>query len=412
VGERLPATPGTVYDIASVTKSFTAAAVLQLEEQGMLSLEDPVDKFIPEFHIKPFGETIKIKHLLTHSSGIPGLGSSTRMKGSILGTRDDLMPIVEFEDYLTFMRDAQEWAVARPGERFLYSNEGYALLGYLVQLCAGIPFTEYVKNNILEPLGMTRSYFNKVEVEADPDVATLHAINTEGHRVPMPYPFGRVNSHSGLISNADDLMRFVSMCINRGEYEGARVLSAQSVEAMLTPRIPTGSSREMSYGYGFDLIPDFFGHKLAGHGGWIDISAAYVGFVPEKRLGAVVLMNGAGYLPDFIAMYGLAMLLGENPDSLPFIVRDRMLEELTGTYKTYMDTIGAQVKRMGGFLMLELRYEDHRRMTVPLIPDTLTENHRLFYTMFLTVRSDVEFTVKNGRIELNYQRWLFRKDKS
>lgn len=73
VAQRLPATSGTIYDVASVTKSFSAVAILQLQEQGKLSLEDPVTKFIPEFHIKPFGETIKIKHLLTHTSGLPGL---------------------------------------------------------------------------------------------------------------------------------------------------------------------------------------------------------------------------------------------------------------------------------------------------------------------------------------------------
>ena len=237
ISERLPATPGTVYDVASVSKSFTAVAVLQLQEQRKLSLEDPVAKFIPEFQIKPFGETIKIKHLLSHTSGLPGLGSSTRMK-AVIGTRNDLMPLISYEDYLIFLHDAQQWALAKPGERYLYSNEGYALLGYVIQKCAGISYDEYITSNILAPLGMTRSYFSREDVEADHDVATLYAL-IEGRLVPKPYLYTHVNSFTGLVTNVLDLTKYVSMLINRGTYQGTRVLSPQSVEAMSTMQITT-----------------------------------------------------------------------------------------------------------------------------------------------------------------------------
>ena len=411
VAKRLPATPGTVYDVASVTKSFTAVAILQLQEQGKLSLEDPVAKFIPEFHIKPFGETIKLKHLLTHTSGLPGLGSSTRMK-SVIGTRKDLMPLVTVEDYLLFLKDAQHWAVAKPGERYLYSNEGYALLSKVIQECSGTRFEDYIKAYILTPLGMTRSYFSRADVEADHDAATLYAL-VEGRLVPKPYLYTHVNSFTGLVTNVLDLTKYVSMLINRGTYQGNRVLSPQSVEAMITSHISTrgqlDSDVSNGYGYGLDIIPGFLGHTLAGHGGWIDISTAYMGFLPEKRIGVAVLANGAAYVPNFIAMYGLAMMLGEDPNALLFIERDRMLNELTGTYHTYMNTIGAQVSQIGGSLMLELRYENHRGVILPLTPDTLTEKRRLFFTMSLTSRVTVEFTVEKGRVELVYERFLFRK---
>ena len=411
ISERLPATPGTVYDVASVSKSFTAVAVLQLQEQRKLSLEDPVAKFIPEFQIKPFGETIKIKHLLSHTSGLPGLGSSTRMK-AVIGTRNDLMPLISYEDYLIFLHDAQQWALAKPGERYLYSNEGYALLGYVIQKCAGISYDEYITSNILAPLGMTRSYFSREDVEADHDVATLYAL-IEGRLVPKPYLYTHVNSFTGLVTNVLDLTKYVSMLINRGTYQGTRVLSPQSVEAMSTMQITTReqftSDVSYGYGYGLDIISGFLGHTLAGHGGWIDISTAYMGFLPEKRIGVAVLANGAAYVPNYIAMYGLAIMLGEDPNALPFIERDRMLNELTGTYLTYMNTIGAQVTQLGGSLMLELSYEDHRGVTLPLTPDTLTEKRRSFFAMSLTFRANVEFTIEKGRIELSYERFLFRK---
>lgn len=408
VEERLPATPETVYDVASVTKSFTAAAILLLAEQGKLNLSDPVAKFIPDFTINPFGEIITIEHLLTHSSGIPGLGVSERMVGAVKGTRNDLMPIVDFEDYLLFIQDADQWVVARPGERYLYSNTGYVLLGYIIQQCSGVPFKDFMKSNIFEPLGMLRSYLTKKEVEADHDVATLHGI-VDGRRIPMPYPFGSTPSHSGLITSVNDLARFIIMFNQQGEYRGRRVMAAETVEAILTPRIQIDSSGEMSYGYGMDLIPNFFGYKLAGHGGWIDISTSYMGFIPEKQLGVAVLVNGAGYIPNFMGMVGLAMLLGEDPEELPFIKRDRMLDELAGTYYTFRDTIPAKVKRMGAFLVLELQIENYRTITVPLVPDTMTETHRSFYTMLLTRRKEMEFIMKDGQVEMHYDRWLFRK---
>ena len=109
-------------------------------------------------------------------------------------------------------------------------------------------------------------------------------------------------------------------------------------------------------------------------------------------------------------MYGLAMMLGEDPNELLFIERDSDAERTnTGTYHTYMNTIGAQVSQIGGSLMLELRYEEHRGVILPLTPDTLTEKRRLFFTMSLTSRVTVEFTIEKGRVELVYERFLFRK---
>lgn len=409
VEQRKGATAGTLYDVASITKSFTGAAILQLAERGQLDLEAPVKQYLPKFNIQPFGEIVKVKHLLNHTSGLPGLGSSTRMKGALIGTRDDLMPIVTFEDYLLFMDGAEDWAVAKPGEKFFYSNEGYALLGYIIQEVSGTTYEQHIKTNLLEPLGMTRSYFTQAEVEADSDVATLYAI-LEGRLTPMPYPHRDVSSFSGLVSNVTDLTKFTAMLMNGGEYQGTRVLAPETVELMLTPQAPI-YEKESRYkaGYGLEFIQNFFGNTLAGHGGWIDISAGYLGFIPERNVSVAVQINCAGYLPDFFAMYALALYLGEDPESLPFLERDRMLGELTGTYRTFKNTIEARIKRMGGFLALELRYEKHRTVVLPLAPEELTEEQRSFYSMALTLRQNVDFRVKDGQVEFIYERFLFRK---
>jgi CubicO group peptidase (beta-lactamase class C family) len=413
--KRLPATPDTLYDVASVTKTFTVTAVLQLVEAGKLSLDDAVEDIIPDFHIRPGGEKILVKHLVIHTSGIPELGSSTRTKGGLLGTRDDLLPLADFPDYLLFMNDADKWTIGKPGDTFRYSNDGYVLLGYIVELVSGMSYQDYMKQHVLEPLGMTRSFFSKADVDADDNVATPYAL-IDGKHVPMIYPFKHVGSFSGLITSPIELAKFSAMMMNGGvaPSTGARVLSQESVDSMLVPRIPTdvgeGVESFYHYSYGYDVAPDFLGTKLAGHGGWIDISVAYHGYVPEYGIGAAVGMNGAGFLPDFIAMYGLAMMMGKNPEDLRFVEPMRLMAELPGTYKTYRDNLPCKVKQVGSFLMIEMNIEKHRTQTIILVPDKLTQESRMFYTMVFTSKRLVEFTVKNGVVEFTYERFIFRKD--
>lgn len=415
IDKRLPATPDTMYDVASVTKSFTVTAIMQLVEQGKLSLDDPIENIIPDFHVRPGGEQILVRHLITHTSGIPELGSSTRMKGALIGTRDDIMPLADFPDYLLFMSDLDKWTIGKPGETFRYSNDGFALLGYIVQLVSGMSYQAYLKQNVLEPLGMTRSTFAKADADADDNVATPYAL-IDGRHVPMIYPFKHIGSFSGLITSPIELAKFSAMMLNGGVAPGtgARVLSQASIDEMLVPRIPTddGEGVEKLYdsSYGFEIIPDFFGKRMVGHGGWIDISVAFHGFVPEAGIGAAIGMNGAGFLPDLIAMYGMALMMGKNPLDLPYVEPMVLIGELPGTYHTYRDTLPCKVRQVGSFLMIEMQIEKHRTITVPLVPDVLTHERRLFYTKLLNYRRNVEFTVKDGVVEFTYERFIFRKD--
>ena len=161
----LPATPETLYCIGSVTKSFTALAIMQLWEQGKLDPQDPIDRHIP-FHIEPFGEKIRIWHFLSHSSGLPGLGSSERLIGGLTGAVDHWLSMSSYNDLSAFMEGSQDWACTRPGERWFYLNEGFIALGQIIEKCSGMSYYEYIRKNILEPLGMQRTYFTREEGRA------------------------------------------------------------------------------------------------------------------------------------------------------------------------------------------------------------------------------------------------------
>ena len=202
----LSATPHSLYGIGSITKSFTALAIMQLVERSLLSLEDPVEKYIP-FPVKPHGELVRIWHLLTHTSGIPALAYAEAVIRGATRAGQTCLPISGYSDMLTFLREANEWVLDKPGARWFYLNEGYILLGMIIEVCSGIKYAEYISKSIFEPLGMKRSFFEKQDVESDPDNATPYVVTDDGQRRPSTYAYGSILSDGGIISNVLDLAR-------------------------------------------------------------------------------------------------------------------------------------------------------------------------------------------------------------
>jgi CubicO group peptidase (beta-lactamase class C family) len=166
----LPATDHTLYSIGSVSKSFTCLAIMQLAEQGKLSVDDPIEKYMP-FDIHLGGETICIKHFMSHTSGIPALGYAEQLIGEAIGSTESWLPIATAADMLTFLQGAQDWTWTKPGERWFYFNEGYVLLGAIIEQVSGMIFEDYIYQHIFEPLGMSRSFYAKSAFDADPDAA-------------------------------------------------------------------------------------------------------------------------------------------------------------------------------------------------------------------------------------------------
>jgi len=140
-----PATPKTSYCVGSVTKAFTATAIMQLVEKGLLSLDDPVSKYVGVIK----DPEVRIHHLLTHTSGIPVLGYAEALIDTYYGFRKDmLLPIAKSDDVLAYMIGYEDYPRMRPGERWFYLNEGYVILGKIIEKVAGVSYEEYVKRNI------------------------------------------------------------------------------------------------------------------------------------------------------------------------------------------------------------------------------------------------------------------------
>ncbi|MDW8040274.1 MAG: serine hydrolase [Nitrososphaerota archaeon] len=404
----LRATPQTLYGVGSVTKSFTALSIMQLAEKGELSLDDPVDKYVP-LNLKPEGEPVKVWHLLCHASGIPALAYAEALIRYVTGAGGKWVPIASSEDLITFMRGANQWALSKPGERWFYLNEGYVILGHIIEKVSGLSYDKYVKENILEPLQMRRSFFRKEDVDADADVATPYIITRNGECIKSRHPYG-IFADGGLISNVVDLSNYIKMYLNRGEYNGHVIASPKSIDEMEKPRVklPLQVFGGEAYGYGLSINPSFFGYKLVGHGGSVLVYTAYIAYIPEKKVGVAILANGSGYLLSQMGLYTLAMLIGKNPEELPFIKVENTYELLTGMYETYKGTMEAKVVAKGGILQIEIcdKYTD---MVIPLIPENLEGNVKKFYALQSGGKLPVEFKVENNNVELIYERYRLKK---
>jgi len=404
----LPASPDTLYGIGSVTKSFTALAIMQLVEEGKLSLEDPVERYVP-LKLRPFKEPVRIHHLLTHSSGIPALAYAEAFIRGFLGDPNSWLPVAKPEDVLTFMKDAEEWAVAKPGEKFFYLNEGYVLLGYIVSKISGIKYEDYVVQRILKPLDMHRTFFYGDKAQSDPDKATPYIIDEDKKIIVGRFPHG-ITSDGGLISNVVDLSKYISMYLNKGEYKGRKIVAKEYIDMMETPyiEVPFRMFGGEGYGYGWIITPDFHGRKLVSHSGSVLVYTAYVGYMPEEKIGVAVLANGNGYPPSYIGLYTLALMLGLKAEDLPFLKMERLLKKLEGVYESYKGTLKAEVKRRNGYLTLGFKGKYMAR-EIPLFPEKKEDNVALFYTISGVRKLEVEFRFKEDGVELLYERYKLVK---
>jgi len=404
----LRATPNTLYAIGSVTKSFTALSIMQLFNEGKLSLEDSVGKYAP-LELKSMGEPVKIWHLLTHSSGIPALAYAEAIIRYATGAGGKWIPMATYDELFAFMNEANKWAIAKPGERWFYLNEGYLLLGYIIERVSGMDYREYVKKNILEPLDMNRTFFGRERLEKDADAAVPYIITKEGEQKESIYVYS-LTADGGLISNVIDLAHYIIMYLNRGEYNGNRILPSHLIEEMEKPRVklPVQVFGGEAYAYGLMTIPNFLGYKLVGHGGSVLTATAYIGYIPERKIGIALLANGSGYPLSQLGMYGLALMLGENPEELPFIKLERQLDGLTGRYETYKGTMDAQVVKKGSFLCIIIK-DKYMEEIVPLFPENLEGNVKTFYTLQGAGKLRVEFIVNGRDVDLLFERYRLKK---
>ncbi len=281
---RIPSGADTIYRVGSISKLFTVTAAMQLVEQGKIGLDRPLADYVPDFAIRsrfPETQPVTIRSLMTHHSGLP----SDYLKG--MWTKDP-SPIAELP---TLLRG--EYAAFPPNTVFSYSNLGMTLLGLAIQNTSGQPFDTHIRESVLLPLGMANSSFAP-GIARSPLAARAYKGRDE-----VEEPALRDVPAGGLNSSAADISRFIRMVLAEGEFEGRRVLTAESVREMLRPQnlhVPLDLSFRTGLGWalgGLGRIDMRNAGPVAHHAGATIYHRAQLIVLPEAKLGVVVLANGA-----------------------------------------------------------------------------------------------------------------------
>jgi CubicO group peptidase (beta-lactamase class C family) len=279
-----PMTVGTMITIGSVTKQFTAVAILQLRDQGKLSLDDEVTKWLPELNMG--GKRATLRHLLWHTAGIVELSQMQEMRA------------MQLMRNATVTRDSVYKVISRyppgfsAGTLQSYSNTGYWLLGRIIEKASGVTYEEYVEKRIFAPLGMSRSMYcdNSKQV---PDRAKGYGMRSgTGVRVPDIVYTAGVYAGGGICSTAGDMTTWLQAL------HGGKVLSPKSYAELIAPaKLNDGTS--LRYGMGTVVAEDSHGLKYLGHSGGGFGFSAEARWYPDAQLAVVVLTNSE---PDAITM--------------------------------------------------------------------------------------------------------------
>lgn len=335
----VPNTAQTVFEIGSVSKSFTAVAILKLQEQGKLKVTDPLSKYVPGF---AYGDTVTLHHLLTHTSGIP---SFTSFRGFIETQKQNISQdqIVE-----TLKDKPLEFT---PGDRFSYSNSGYTLLGRVIEKASGMPYQDYITQNVLKPLGFQKIAFHS-RLDVVKNRASGYVLDGVGFRLPEAHNVEIAGPAGGLFATASELNRWLP-----GLFEG-KLLNAESVRAFTTPHIKIGNEPGFSnYGYGVGT-GEMFGHQAVSHGGNINGFNAVMVYFPEEKLSMTVTSNVEGIsstelVNDLVRTYFDVPVKLPTPRTL-VSVSETVLNSYAGTYKAKEAPLSLRFYVHAGMLMVEI----------------------------------------------------------
>ena len=351
---RIPNTPDTKFRIASLTKQFTAAAILLLEEQGKLKTTDFINKYMVD--APSTWNKVTLFHLLNHTSGIPNYTSFPDFAAFTTSTKTP-------EQQIDFFRNKP--LNFQPGTQFEYNNSGYVLLGYLIEQISGERYQDFVVNNIFKPLQMNDSGYDShadiiLHRAAGYMISSNGVCNADYLDMSIPYSAG------SLYATTHDLHRW-----EQGLFEGI-ILSAESLKKMMEPF-------KNEYGFGVRIY-SLNGHKVISHAGGTSGFNTKLLYFPDNKLTVIVLanLNALGYVAQDLALKLVDIAHGKtvtlSSERKKIILSSELLTQYVGTYtiEPYVGAYGLTHLRQlsvsldNGHLMVQ----EKNQPTIPLFPES------------------------------------------
>lgn len=343
----------TVFGLASLTKSFTCVAIMQLAEKGKLNIDAPVIQYLPKFALKNQEDLKKITvyHFMTHSSGLPPLPSLDYAMGR--ERNDDSMvdylelpdlenQIKSYEQLMTYISESKVKLFANPGDMFSYSNDAYGLLGAIIENVSGIPYEQYVLENIILPCGMSHTYFMIEDYKSYENITSCYEVHerdgqNELYLAQDWWDAPAMRATGFLKSTANDMIVYASLFINQGVVNGTRILTEESVKQMLHPHMKMDPIK--FYGYGLAITLDYFGKKLVDHGGSLQSISSKLAILPEEGITAIFLSNLSGFPASRMMECALNAYFGRDLDAdflskEEYVVESDTLSLYKGEYRS------------------------------------------------------------------------------
>ncbi len=372
IAARSPVTEHTVFRIASLTKVFTAVAVMQLVERGQVDLDAPVSGYLRAYDLIPVASEhrpVTLRHLLTHTAGIPEVLRLADLFHPSWGPFGDRPAVLSVEpgeplpSLAEYYRDGLA-LVAEPGTVFAYSNHGFATLGQIIEDVSGRSLGSYFQEQLFEPLGMTGTVYGRLEPATVPR-AVGYVIRSSGP-VPVADRDWISGGASNISSTTGDVARFVAALLSAGSVEHGSILGAATRATMFEPHYQP-DARLPGMGLGF-FRSECGGRRVVEHSGTLPGFHSHLLAAPDPGIGIIAFTNGAtgasSWLP--VELRGLLRhLLGE-PDGAPRVDiphHPEVWSDLCGRYRLPPGSdlrgrvatgAGAEVFVRGGRLMLRI----------------------------------------------------------
>jgi CubicO group peptidase (beta-lactamase class C family) len=338
----VPVIPQTTFRIGSITKQFTASAILKLQEQGKLSVDDKLSKYIPDF---PRGDEVTLRELLNHTSGI----HDCRMTPDFLSRVTSPTTTEASIEELKRQKHPYDFD---PGTKWSYDNAGYLLLYYVVEKVSGQSYGDFLRENFFQPLGMTNTDVYRAHLDL-PHEALGYSLDTNGFKRAVNWDMSWAAGSGALYSTVEDLFRW-----NEGVFNG-RVLDAASLKAAFIPVRTSENQLNSDSGYGFGWgIARHRGLREIWHNGGLHGFRSYLLRVPDEKCTVVVLAN-AGFpgrpnaSPDLLAQQLVDIFLADKLAPMPIVntkVSSKSYDALVGRYDLIMEGAILTITRRGTHL--------------------------------------------------------------
>lgn len=317
VGNRVPIRPDTRFIIASVTKQFTCMCIMMMKHQGLLSYDEPIARFFPDF--PPYKDRVTVRHLMHQTSGLPEYLGEEYFRETIDGKVYDLQAILD-------LIKAKGELEFQPGERWRYCNSNYVLLGAIVERFSGMSLADFARVKIFEPLGMTRTLVGVEEARPEGEaIGYEYKSKTEFTEAPYNFSLSIGYGDGNIISTVEDLFKW-----GQALYTD-RLLPLEVLAESFVPCRPLDPAFSR-YGFG-QFISERRGVREIHHGGAIQGYVTNFSRFTDEKLTVVIMANAAGFkLAEVSGAVADLLLADKMAPIIPIELPTEVLRERVGTY--------------------------------------------------------------------------------